>query len=168
MAPGGAAGAAAPPWPAQVPRTAPSGVAQSAGWNVRGIRTEPEVDRRLHPHLDGQGWLYQASVVDLFSRRVVGWQSRSSSSIRRAKGRFCADSVEKVPAGSVSQVALDSNGIRFPPAAPLESELARPVRHAGVGSNSFRRATSVAGRADFFNTIGLKRSQRGPKTTKAR
>jgi putative transposase len=36
------------------------------------------VDRRLHLHLDGQGWLYVAAVVDLYSRRVVGWSLSAS------------------------------------------------------------------------------------------
>ena len=30
------------------------------------------MDRRLHLCVDG-GWLYVAAVIDLFSRRVVGW-----------------------------------------------------------------------------------------------
>src|SRR6188768_3276334 len=32
------------------------------------------MDRRLHLCLDrAEGWLYVAAVIDLFSRRVVGW-----------------------------------------------------------------------------------------------
>lgn len=31
------------------------------------------MDCRLHLHLDGGGWLYVSAVIDLFSRRVVGW-----------------------------------------------------------------------------------------------
>ena len=29
--------------------------------------------RRYHVHLDQQGWIYLAVVIDLFSRLVVGW-----------------------------------------------------------------------------------------------
>jgi putative transposase len=35
------------------------------------------VDRRLHLHLAAEGWLYVAAVVDLFSRRVVGWAMKA-------------------------------------------------------------------------------------------
>ena len=31
----------------------------------------------LHVHLDDEGWLYVAAVLDLFSRRVVGWSMSS-------------------------------------------------------------------------------------------
>lgn len=33
--------------------------------------------RRLHLYLDAEGWLYVAAVVDLFSRRVVGWAMKA-------------------------------------------------------------------------------------------
>ena len=36
------------------------------------------MDRRLHLHLDGEGWLYVSAVIDLFSRRVVGWSMSAS------------------------------------------------------------------------------------------
>ena len=35
------------------------------------------MERRLHLYLDGRGWLYVAAVIDLFSRRVVGWSMKT-------------------------------------------------------------------------------------------
>jgi putative transposase len=39
---------------------------------------------RLYLHLDRQGWLYVATVVDLFSRRVVGWSMSASMTAQLA------------------------------------------------------------------------------------
>ena len=42
----------------------------------RGRPSEPEVAGRLHLHW-AEGWLYVAVVLDLFSRRVVGWSMKA-------------------------------------------------------------------------------------------
>jgi putative transposase len=46
---------------------------EHSGPAVCGREAKPEVDRRLHLHLDRRGLLYVSAVIDLFSRRVVGW-----------------------------------------------------------------------------------------------
>ncbi len=43
------------PGPAQRWRSAPRRLAQHPGLSLRGVGAEPEVDRRLHLHLDGPG-----------------------------------------------------------------------------------------------------------------
>ena len=37
-------------------------------------RAEPHIPRRHHLHPEGEGWLYLASVLDLGSRRLAGWE----------------------------------------------------------------------------------------------
>ena len=36
------------------------------------------MDCRLHLCVDAEGWLYVAAVIDLFSRRVVGWSMNAA------------------------------------------------------------------------------------------
>ena len=43
-------------------------------------RAERGVGHRHHVHLDREGWLYLAAILDLFSRRVVGWATARSLS----------------------------------------------------------------------------------------
>ena len=72
----GPAGAATAPASAEGRRRSPgrNRSVEPSGPAVRGRAAEPEVDRRLHLHLDRrEGWLYVSAVIDLFSRRVVGW-----------------------------------------------------------------------------------------------
>jgi transposase InsO family protein len=53
-------------------------VGESSGPAVCGRAAELEVDRRLHYIWTAEGWLYVSAVIDLFSRRVVGWSMSAS------------------------------------------------------------------------------------------
>src|SRR6476620_1264337 len=53
--------------------TGGGGLGERARPQLRGAGAQPQMGGGLHLHLDGRGWLYLAAVLDLFSRRVVGW-----------------------------------------------------------------------------------------------
>jgi transposase InsO family protein len=53
-----------------------------------------------------EGWLYVAAVIDLFSRRVVGWSMRAAMTAQRlAVGRAWRDEAEgRIGRSSMAQV----------------------------------------------------------------
>jgi len=74
---------ASPAWLTQGQRRTCDRLANSRS-RLPGISSEPEVGRRLHPHWIAEGWLYVASVADLFSRRVVGWAIKTEMTVQLA------------------------------------------------------------------------------------
>src|SRR3954447_10014569 len=79
-APAGPAGAATTPASAEGRRPSPDcerGV-EPSGSAVRGRAPEPEVDADFTYIWTAEGWLYVSAVIDLFSRRVVGWSMSAS------------------------------------------------------------------------------------------
>ena len=59
--------------PGQLPRTRPACIRKSAGAGYLRLWSEPEVDRDITYLRTDESWLYQAVVVDLWSRVVTGW-----------------------------------------------------------------------------------------------
>lgn len=47
--------------------------AESPATRLCGERTQPEMGWGHHLGLDREGWVYLAVILDLFSRRVIGW-----------------------------------------------------------------------------------------------
>jgi putative transposase len=50
-----------------------SACAQPSAPSLRGTRGESHLGGRPHGHRDSKGWLYLAVLLDLYSRRVIGW-----------------------------------------------------------------------------------------------
>jgi putative transposase len=56
-----------------------------------GGATEPEVDRLFTYIWTAEGWLHVSAVIDLYSRRVVGWSQahwRLAGSVSSSRGRW--------------------------------------------------------------------------------
>jgi transposase InsO family protein len=51
--------------------------AERARSTVHRRPAEPQIDRRLHIRLDSRGLALRSAVIDLFSRRVVGWSMKA-------------------------------------------------------------------------------------------
>ena len=58
------------------------------------------MDDRHHVHLDPAGWVYLAVVIDLYSRRVVGWHvDRRMETALVSRALMMAINLRNPPAG---------------------------------------------------------------------
>ena len=124
--------------------------AECARSPVHGGPAQPQMDCRLHPCLKSRGLAHVAAVIDLFSRRVVGWSMKPEMSAQRRHRRVVnGDLTARAPGCAVASLRQSIDQGRL-----LGLTLAAMDRLPGWRRKAIRRGLTPYGLVTVLSRIG--------------